>query len=184
MEKKTEAPEEKGKSKQLDKAVDGYDPSNLPEEQIEEGELLDSLPSEVREQVIGIMHKHYSGPIPDAKSLKKYENVLPGSADRIIKMAEERQVHVKDMEQKVSDHDYDNFKRGQRFAFGSVILFVGLAGYMVFKGHPAAAGTVIGLVLLGIVGVFVTGKKFDLKNSNGKPDQGDQNHNNQENNSE
>ncbi len=34
------------------------------------------------------MAQHYSGPIPPASEFAKYEHVLPGSADRIIAMAE------------------------------------------------------------------------------------------------
>lgn len=35
--------------------------------------------------------KFYSGPIPDPLTLQQYEQVLPGSADRILTMAEKEQ---------------------------------------------------------------------------------------------
>lgn len=35
-----------------------------------------------------IQQVQYSGPIPQASELEKYEQILPGAADRILKMAE------------------------------------------------------------------------------------------------
>ena len=35
----------------------------------------------------------HSGPLPDPSSLQKYNDVLPGAAERIIHMAEQQQGH-------------------------------------------------------------------------------------------
>lgn len=35
-----------------------------------------------------VVHAEYSGPLPQASEFKKYEDTLPGAANRILKMAE------------------------------------------------------------------------------------------------
>jgi uncharacterized membrane protein len=42
--------------------------------------------------------QHHSGPLPPADEIAKYELTLPGSAHRIIAMAEIQQVHVLEMQ--------------------------------------------------------------------------------------
>ena len=39
-----------------------------------------------------------SGPLPDPEDFKKYEEVLPGSANRIMEMAEKNQQHRMNLE--------------------------------------------------------------------------------------
>jgi uncharacterized membrane protein len=43
----------------------------------------------------------YSGPLPQAEQLQKYEEVLPGAADRIIRMAEEQSAHRQEIERQI-----------------------------------------------------------------------------------
>lgn len=42
----------------------------------------------VKEVVIKAMKEEFSGPIPHPDTIQKYEEILPGAADRIISMAE------------------------------------------------------------------------------------------------
>ncbi|MBI1739603.1 MAG: DUF2335 domain-containing protein [Acidobacteriales bacterium] len=43
----------------------------------------------------------FSGPLPHPEDLAKYEQVLPGSADRIIRMAERQAEHRQNLEKTV-----------------------------------------------------------------------------------
>jgi hypothetical protein len=43
----------------------------------------------------------FSGPLPHPEDLAKYEQVLPGSADRIISMAEQQAEHRRNLEKSV-----------------------------------------------------------------------------------
>lgn len=36
------------------------------------------------------LQQHYSGPLPQPEALAKYDQIVPGAAERIIKMAEKR----------------------------------------------------------------------------------------------
>ena len=44
------------------------------------------------------LKEEYSGPIPHPNILKQFEEVIPGSADRILKMAEKEQEHRHEFE--------------------------------------------------------------------------------------
>ena len=47
----------------------------------------------------------FSGPFPHPDILKKFNDVVPGSAERIIKMAEDQSAHRKELENKVIASD-------------------------------------------------------------------------------
>jgi len=55
------------------------------------------------------------GPLPDAREMQRYEQILPGSADRILKMTESE-----------GSHRHDTEKRGQYIGAGIAVL--GLVG--------------------------------------------------------
>jgi len=48
--------------------------------------------------MVQIQRTEYSGPIPRADELAKYEAILPGAVERIIAMAEIQQKHIHSME--------------------------------------------------------------------------------------
>lgn len=54
--------------------------------------ILSAVPEnkkkEVKEALMVIRGEMYSGPIPPPEALARYEEIQPGAADRIIKMAE------------------------------------------------------------------------------------------------
>lgn len=54
-------------------------------------EILSQLPEET--QIAYIQSVSFKGPLPPPALNKEYENVLPGSADRIMLMAESEQQH-------------------------------------------------------------------------------------------
>ena len=55
-----------------------------------------------RTAVISAMQQSsYSGPLPAPEDFAKYDSVLPGAAERILKMAEENSVHRRQMERRI-----------------------------------------------------------------------------------
>lgn len=56
-------------------------------------ELQNKKPNNAKVNSTAIAMQVYSGPIPSANELKKYEDVLPGAAERIIAMAENQSRH-------------------------------------------------------------------------------------------
>ena len=66
-------------------------------------ELIQDIPEEKREEFIQqiseyFLHVEYSSPIPPSREVAGYEQLLPGSADRILAMAEQRQRSEIEME--------------------------------------------------------------------------------------
>jgi uncharacterized membrane protein len=57
----------------------------------------------------------YSGPLPKPEDLAKYEQVLTGSADRIIRMAEQQATHRQNLERVIVESKLQ-FKSGALFA--------------------------------------------------------------------
>ena len=68
------------------------DETQSPAEVPESGEELEELLVRVSEK--------FAGPIPSPPVMKQYEETLPGSADRILKMAENQSEHRQWMEKK------------------------------------------------------------------------------------
>ena len=61
-------------------------------------QLLNLVPKEKRKQaeLLAVkieQHSVYSGPLPPAEQFAAYESILPGSAERILQMAEKQQSH-------------------------------------------------------------------------------------------
>jgi len=84
-----------------------------------------------------------SGPLPSPDVLRAFDDVVPGDADRIIKMAEEQSLHRKQLERKVIDSDISRSRWGQILGF--VIAIVGLVVAAVVAVYGSAiAGGVIG----------------------------------------
>lgn len=61
----------------------------------ETAEILRSLPEGLPESVrlAAIQQSQYSGPLPPPALYQEFEKVLPGSAERILAMAEKEQSH-------------------------------------------------------------------------------------------
>jgi uncharacterized membrane protein len=98
-----------------------------------------------------------SGPIPDPERLARYNEVLPGAANRIITMAENQAAHRQGLEKKVIHSD--NFRATLGVICGLVITLAALAcgSYLIINGHDWAGATIIITDLAVLVGVFVYG---------------------------
>ena len=81
-------------------------------------------------KVMGVrMQTMYSGPIPPAIELEKFEKVLPGAADRILSMAENQSAHRQKMEKTALNAQINAERLGQ--IFGLVIFLVAVIGGVV-----------------------------------------------------
>jgi uncharacterized membrane protein len=101
----------------------------------------------------------YSGPLPTPEDLSHYNSIIPNGADRIMKMAEEQSKHRIQIETTVISKQSAESKRGQ--LFGLIIGIVGLicGTFLSYTGHEIVGGTIAGTTVIGLVSVFVIGKK-------------------------
>ena len=119
-------------------------------------------------RALAIQQEQFSGPLPHPETLQHYENIQPGFADRIIKMAESEQAHRHDCEKRaldaeISDGTADRLEamRGQNFA-----LLIGVVGFAVsawaaYCGQQIVGAVVGGTSILSLVGAFLAGRKKD-----------------------
>ena len=105
----------------------------------------------------------YTGPLPPPEQLRGYENVLPGSADRILKLAENQAAHRQHIE-KVAVEGGDR-RSWWGLALGFVISasVLGLGAALVLEGHDAAGAAFVGIDVVGLGGVFVAGQRGQSK---------------------
>ena len=125
--------------------------------------ILDAVPEskkeEVKEALMIIRSEMYSGPIPPPEALARYEEIQPGAADRILKMAEKQQEHRMALETKAIGGQVDQSKRGQLFGFILVFVCIAVAVFFaVYFGMTAFAVTFLCVTMVSVVGLFVTRK--------------------------
>lgn len=74
-----------------------------------------------------------SGPLPDPEDFKKYEEVLPGSANRIMEMAEKNQTHRIELE-KIEQEKYyksNNMITSKGIHSSTIISVCGIIGAVI-----------------------------------------------------
>ena len=101
----------------------------------------------------------YSGPIPDANQLGRYEQVSPGAADRIISMAEKQSAHRQEIEKIVVNSGAKNSTMGVVFAFIIGIIAISGGVFLASSGHEISGSVIGGTGLIGLVSVFVYGTR-------------------------
>ena len=100
-----------------------------------------------------------AGPIPPPDIMEQYEKTLPGSADRIIKMAENQSEHRQSLEKQRLSFSNREVHLGQIFGFliGAIAIVTG--GYIASSGSQISGGVMGTSVVIGLVSVFVIGSK-------------------------
>ncbi|MBS0204493.1 MAG: DUF2335 domain-containing protein [Planctomycetes bacterium] len=110
----------------------------------------------------------FAGPLPPPQILEDYNRIVPGSANRILSMAEKQADHRRRLETQITSSDITNSRVG--LVFGLVIGLGGIAAATVIAiyGHPQA-GVGMGLLTLGsLVSVFVYGSRIRMKERQAK----------------
>ena len=96
-----------------------------------------------------IISAHWSGPLPPPAELEKIDQIIPGGADRLLRMAEKEQTHR-----------IDDAKRGQylgwSLAAGAVIA---AAVVSLCHGPWQVSVALVGIPVLGAVQALIQGRK-------------------------
>lgn len=121
--------------------------SQLQEQNPEKLEKLLSLLSSERKELRQVSSQ-FSGPIPPPELLEGYENIVPGAADRIIRMTERQIDHRTNIESLIVKGDNRRADRGLTFAFMLGILCIVVAATLAYLGQPNVAIVII-VVLFG-----------------------------------
>lgn len=86
----------------------------------------------------------YSGPIPSATELKKYNDIHPNFADRIIRMTEKEVEHRHTVTENNTKEERALQKRGQIFSASIAISGMVIAAIVGIWGSPAVGYTIAG----------------------------------------
>lgn len=108
----------------------------------------------------------HSGPLPSPDELKKYDGVVDGCAERIVKMAEKQQDHRMSLEKLAVSEQLTQSGRGQHYALACAIVLIIASFIAIMYDHDVAGGCLGGTTLVALVTVFITGKVMqadDLK---------------------
>ncbi len=105
----------------------------------------------------------YSGPLPPPDFFERYNNTLPGAADRILTLAEDEAKHRRRLEDKSLNHNIFIAHIGQVFAF--ILGCIGLLGgiYTAYIGQPWVASIIVGSSLAALIGPFLKNWKSEKK---------------------
>ncbi len=101
----------------------------------------------------------YSGPLPPAAEMSRFETILPGAAERILSMAESSQNHAQKMEYDALHSHRREVRRGQYSGIIVTLSAFGTSVYMASTGNPEVAGIIGGTTVVSIAVAFVLGRK-------------------------
>lgn len=112
----------------------------------------------------------YQGPLPPASEFGKYEEVLKGSADRILSMAENQSKHRQEIEKKVVKYDSIKSIGGLVSAFVIVLAGMGSGINLILNDKPTG-GLVAIITPLGIVAGSFLMREYWKRNRKDQDDQ-------------
>lgn len=106
--------------------------------------------------------QQYSGPLPHPDALERYEQIVPGAAERIISMAEKEMEHRHKNETMLSRNVVRTTYTSILFAFISVIILSGLVFFALHKGYDRVGAAIAVGAIAAVAGVFIF-FKFKIK---------------------
>lgn len=101
----------------------------------------------------------YAGPLPHPNILEKFEQILPGAADRILKQAEAQTEHRIEIEKKVVSADIIKSYLGLVFGFILGLSGIGSGVYLATLGFNVFGPLLSGGSLITLVAVFIYGTR-------------------------
>jgi uncharacterized membrane protein len=116
----------------------------------------------VRRVVAAVSEEFYQGPLPHPKHLQAYEEACPGSASRILAMAEKAQDRYETRLDKAMDYEFADRRLGLFLGFFALlailiagVIIIALGQTLVGTGLLAAAG------ISTVIGAFIRGRGAD-----------------------
>lgn len=125
------------------------------------------ISNEKKERLIHIVGSSvqttYISPIPPPEILKGYNEVVNNGAERILAMAEKQSNHRMQLEDYAIKEQLRQSGRGQNYGLVIAIFGLVLAGVLAVLGYEKLAIVLATTTIVGLVTVFVLGKKKQQK---------------------
>lgn len=126
--------------------------SNDSIEQSEEGDELLELQKNHKELAL-ILERYYSGPLPHPAILKQFEQFIPGSAERILKLLEKQTAHRQSLEKKSEEHRHFLEKKNLENTYKQITLGQ-------FLGFFICLAALISGTVCALLGAILPGSLF------------------------
>ena|SRR2546422_501244 len=104
-----------------------------------------------------LTQRRFSGPLPTPEALAQYEQILPGAADRITRLAEVQSAHRQGIETKVVDSNIAREKTGQWLGAGLYLGTIIVGAWLIAHGYNAGGLATVISSSVAAVSVFVVG---------------------------
>lgn len=102
------------------------------------------------------------GPLPAANEFARYEEVCPGAAATILRMAEQEQLHRHKTELAILAAEQEDIRLTHRenvtaywMSFVVVMGFLGLGFTLTLHNHDSVGAIMMGTGLVGVIGSFL-----------------------------
>jgi len=105
-------------------------------------------------RLIQVVTTKFSGPIPPPSILKEYDDIVPGSAKKIMDSAHKQTNHRIIQEEKIVSSEISSSRIGQWMGFVIAIIILGLAAGFVYLGKDIWAFSIILSEAVGLVYIF------------------------------
>jgi uncharacterized membrane protein len=105
----------------------------------------------------------FAGPLPPPEALARYEQICPGAAERILKMAEQQAVHRQAIEKAAILSKGWVQKVGPILGFILSLAVIGVGYGFVLQGKELYGFASLLLALGSVVVPFITGKSYERK---------------------
>lgn len=149
------------------------EPESAPEEDSEFAEELAKrvasiVPKGQQAQVVAqvmtlVQEERFSGPIAHPRHLREYDQIVPGSADRIIRMAEGALTHAQSMQEKALEADIKDAQAGRLYGFIALITLIGAATLTGWLGLHELSLALVGVGALGTITAFIKGNGYRFR---------------------
>ena len=134
------------------------EPAPIDSDQALDGEILDE---KQKSETAVVKVSTYSGPLPPPNVLARYDQVVPGAAERILQMAERNQSHQIAIESGALEASKRDTRTGQILALIVTLMALILAAFVVSQGSPWVGG-LIGVSAVGTLALaFLKGNSKD-----------------------
>ena len=132
------------------------------------------VPQKSKKEVSTMMQlEAFSGPLPSPQMLAEYNTVVPDGAERLLRIFEQQVTHRMELDNKeieldnkeISNDQYSieqqfrESNRGQIFGFVIALVGIGSSIYLALHGHDIISEIFGTTTIVGLVAVFVIGKK-------------------------
>lgn len=99
-----------------------------------------------------------TGPLPPPLMLKQYDDVVPGGAERVVRMAEKAADHEIEFGRTALAAAISNTKQGRRLGFVVVLAVLACSMIALYAGYESFATTLGGSTVISLAAIFALGR--------------------------